>query len=1153
MKLTATRIIVVFILSFIVSGIAAQQVFFQEVAENTFSRVQKRGVVPAKYRTLKLDSTSFLHFVQTIPSENIIRSRGMAPVIAIPMPEGGTARFTVWESSVLDPQLAAKYPGIRTFTGQGIDDPTANIKLDWTPSGFHAMILSAVNGAVFIDPYSQGSATDYIAYHKRDYMKAGKFLELPLVRVPGLRNRPASPAEVMAGVCVGSQLRTYRLALAANGEYTAFHGGTVAKALAAQATTMNRVNGVYERELSIRMVIVANNDLLIFTNSNTDPYTNSNPNAIMLTQNQGRIDSVIGNANYDIGHVFSTGGGGVAGLGVVCISGYKAQGVTGTSSPTGDPFNIDYVAHEMGHQFGAEHPFNSAIDNCAGNGTITSNAEPGSGSTIMGYAGICGTDDLQTASDAFFHAISLNEISDYTINGPANSCAQITATGNTPPTVNAGANYVIPKSTPFILSGGGTDANGDVLTYSWEQVNTGGAFGSWDSPTGNAPIFRSFIPVAAPVRYFPKLATVISNATIIGELLPSYARILNFRLTARDNRANGGGVCFDEMNVTVNGTAGPFVVTYPNAAGITWLVNDFKTITWNPAGTAGAPISCSNVKIELSIDGGLTYPVIIAASTPNDGTEEIKVPANVSNSARIRVMGVGNIFYDISNANFSIQQSPTTEFVFNNPVPVSICAATSASTELKTSGLNGFSTAVNLSATGNPAGTTVTFSTNPVAPGSATNVTLNNIGSLPGGTYNVTVNGVAGTVSKSRIISFTINGGLAAPGQTAPVSNAAGVVTLPTFNWTAVSTATSYTLEIATASNFTPVLQTVSNITTIPYTLTTALAENTVYYWRVKAANSCGSGTVSASRVFKTGITSCNASTNIPVSISQDAASTITSTLVIPANQGAPVIDLNISGLKGTHEYISDLTFKLTSPAGTTVVLFDQVCSSEKNFDLSLDDEATVTTFPCPPVGGVIVKPTNPLSAFDGENSAGTWTLTIIDNYSGDGGVLNGWGLCFFKSTPLSTAPAWTQLCPPASGTSLTSNLTGATYQWQLNTGSGFVNIANNANYAGVNSATLQITNAVSAWSGYQYRCVVAGVNSTVFTLGFANYWVGAVSNLWGTAGNWSCNAIPDANTDVFINSGSVVITSNAICRSLAVNPGASVQVNTGFKITVVR
>jgi hypothetical protein len=356
----------------------------------------------------------------------------------------------------------------------------------------------------------------------------------------------------------------------------------------------------------------------------------------------------------------------------VCKNNVKASGVTGIDPPVGDPYDVDYVAHEVGHQFGANHTFNATTGDCSGQGDITANAEPGSGSTIMGYAGICEQNNLQSNTDPYFHALSFDEITTYINSGEGNNCGTSIATGNHPPVVNAGANYFIPKSTPFVLTGSATDVDGDALTYNWEQINTGAPSGDWNNPSGDAPIFRSFRPGPVPVRYFPKIDDVIKNTTTIGELLPSYGRTLNFRLTARDNRAGGGGICFGETSLTVNDQAGPFVVTSPNTDTV-WRTGTFKTITWDVARTNVPPVNSANVAIELSIDGGLTFPIQIRTNTPNDGSEEIIVPGNITQTARIRVKSIGNVFYDISNANFQIQASTQSEFIFNNPADVYSC------------------------------------------------------------------------------------------------------------------------------------------------------------------------------------------------------------------------------------------------------------------------------------------------------------------------------------------------------------------------------------------------------------------------------------------------------------------------------------------------
>ncbi len=1150
-----------FVLSAIGYSGLAQSTFFTDAPEPAFkTTTQKRAIIPTKYRTVKLNAAGLQSFLKLLPTEQKLTIRELAPVINLPMPDGTFARFRVWESSVMAPELAAANAGIKSFTGQGIDDPTATLKLDWTKFGLSAMILSSVTGAIFIDSYDKQTTTNYISYYKKDIQKKEKFSEIgPLIRSQSL-NRPGT-GNVLAGTTfVGTQLRTYRLAIACTHEYAIAATGlatpTVADALAKIVVTTNRVNGIYERELAIRMVLVASQANVIFTNAISDPFTGNDNANILIDESQQVIDNKIGNANYDIGHTFSTGGGGLAFLGVVCITGSKAGGITGLANPVGDGYDIDYVAHELGHQFGANHTFNSFSGFCSGNSSSLSNAEPGSGSTIMAYAGICSSDDLQSNSDAQFHALSFNEIINYSINNTGNNCAVISATGNNFPVVDAGLDYVIPKSTPFSLAGTATDANGDVLTFSWEQIDVGGPFGSWNSPSGNAPLFRSFIPTATPVRFFPKISDVINNVTTKGEILPTYARTMNFRLTARDNRAAGGGVCFDETAITVDATAGPFLVTFPNTSGITWLVNDFKTITWDPSGTTLAPISCSNVKIELSTDGGNTYPVIILANTPNDGTQEIQVPNNVTSTARIRITAVGNIFYDISNVNFSIQNPPTPDFVFNNPVPTAVCGSNNLSVNLNTASLAGFITPVNLSASGNPAGTSVSFGVSSLSPGDVTAVTLNNTGSLLSGTYNITITGVAGSINKTRIIPFVVSNTPVPPSTlNAPSYNAVGVPLLPSFNWSAVMGASFYKLEISTSNTFSSILQTINNITMLPVGLTIPLAENTIYYWRVTTSNDCTTSAPSYTGIFKTGIPPCKNSTDVPKSISASGTPLVLSNIVIPAANGVIINDLNVVGLTGTHSFVADLTVTLTSPAGTSVNLFEEVCLGSANFNINLDDEAILNNIPCPPTGNQTAKPANSLSIFDGENSTGTWTLKISDGFNNDGGALTGWGLSINNCTPLSTpisSMPWTQLCANSSATNLTANLTGEVYQWQVNTGGGFTNISNNSDYAGVTTGSLQITNAPSAWTGYQYRCVVDGSNGSVFTIGFTSIWNGSVSNAWENPANWNCNTIPDVNTDVIINNGTVLVNSNAFCRSIQVNPAASATVNSGFKLTVV-
>jgi hypothetical protein len=606
----------------------------------------ERWVRPLSARGLRLNRTALIELLAQAPLERSNEAQERQVIIPIPLPDGSTGRFRFVEAPIMEPGLTALFPELKTYYGQGLDDLTASVRFDLTPTGFHAMILSA-GTTVYIDPLARGNTEYHVSYFKNELRKPGWGFECQALKVAAASPAPPSTSPFVTG---GATLRTYRLALAATGEYTQFHGGTVAGALAAIVTSMNRVNGVYERDLAIRMILVANNSAVVYTNPATDPYSN-NSGTTMLGQNQANLDSVIGSANYDIGHVFSTGGGGVASLRSVCVNGSKARGVTGSSLPVGDGFDIDYVAHEMGHQFGGNHTFNGTTSACSGNRAASAAYETGSGSTIMAYAGICGAENLQPNSDTYFHVKSLEEMVAFS-SGTGGGCAVPTATGNSAPIVNAGASYTIPSQTPFALTATGIDANGDLLTYCWEQYDLGTA-----SPPltddGVRPILRSYNPSASPTRSFPRLSNLLANTTAVGETLPTTTRTLNFRVTARDNRAGGGGIQDGATQVFVRADAGPFVVTAPNTP-VNWQGGTTQTVSWNVANTSAAPISCATVKISLSLDGGLTFPTVLAASVPNTGGAVVNIP-NIANT-QARVEAVGNIFFDLSNTNFTITQ-----------------------------------------------------------------------------------------------------------------------------------------------------------------------------------------------------------------------------------------------------------------------------------------------------------------------------------------------------------------------------------------------------------------------------------------------------------------------------------------------------------------
>ena len=573
----------------------------------------------------------------------------------LPVGNSELEQFKVLNAPVMDPSLVSKFPEIKNYTLIGIDKAYIRAKIDFGPKGFHAMVLDPTSGAIFIEPYNLEENV-YMVFHKEHY---------PVPKQQFLCSTPQENTsnrieKSMAGDC---QFREYRLALACTGEYATFHGGTVPLALAAMNVTMNRVNGIYEQDAGITMILVPNNNLLVFLNASTDPYTNSNGSA-MLSQNQTTCDNIIGSANYDIGHVFSTGGGGVAYLNAPCNNSIKAGGVSGQGSPIGDPFDVDYVAHEIGHQFGASHTQNNSCNRSSAHAY-----EPGSASTIMGYAGIC-PPNVQSNSDPYFHATSISSFAGFVTNpSTGGSCDNILSTSNNPPTADAGMNYTIPISTAFKLTGIASDPDGDPVTYCWEQYDNQ-VSSQPPIPTSTVgPNFRTLLPKTSPIREFPENG--IPNAW---EVLPSVARTMNFKLTVRDYNSTYSYGCTDEddMQVTTITTAGPFSITSPNG-GETWDPGSTATVQWNVANTDIAPINCSNVDIMLSLDGGLNYDIMLASNVPNDGSHDVDVPYEVSTSARIKIRSIGHIFFDVSNNNFDIGSVPSSCISYTSTdVPVSI-------------------------------------------------------------------------------------------------------------------------------------------------------------------------------------------------------------------------------------------------------------------------------------------------------------------------------------------------------------------------------------------------------------------------------------------------------------------------------------------------
>lgn len=656
-----TKVLALSLLLFAVFGFG-QQNYWTKLNRNTSNELRPRWTTPKVFSLYQLDVEKIKNDLKNAPkrfsgNENL--------VIKFPDSDGNIRNYIVQEASVMEPELQAQFPEIRTYTGWEKGKPANSIRFSITPeTGVSAMYFDGWDVS-YLDSYTKDNAA-YILYKRKDLPKNDRLFECNVEDILDKNTNLNTAAK--APLVSDGFLRTYRLALSATGEYTTFHGGTVPLAMAAMVTTMNRVNGIYEKTISVTMVMIANNSSLIYVNAATDPFTNGNPNS-MITQNQNNTTSVIGAANYDIGHVFGTNSGGLAGLGVVCNTSNKARGVTGSGAPIGDPFDIDYVAHEIGHQFGANHTFRD----CGGNENNATAYEPGSGSTIMAYAGICGsTLNVQNLSSPYFHAASVVEMN--VVIKRATDCSVKTSNANGVPTADAGADYIIPKGTAFVLTGTGTDPNNDPITYLWEQYDNTNTTQPPVATATAGPIYRSFLPKVSPMRYFPTMTSILANNLVPKwEVTPSVARTLNFSLLVNDNKGTGNQAANDAMVVTVTND-GPFTVT-SQTTNTSYSAQNPITVTWNVAGTNTGTINTQNVTILLSKDNGANFNEVLAASVPNNGSAVVNLPNENVASARIMVKAVGNIYFAVNSSNFSIQQFLSTSestvktfAIYPNPV-----------------------------------------------------------------------------------------------------------------------------------------------------------------------------------------------------------------------------------------------------------------------------------------------------------------------------------------------------------------------------------------------------------------------------------------------------------------------------------------------------
>ena len=959
--------------------------YFVQGQQNYWSRISTtkksansslQNLKEGKYTVLSLDENSFKEELAGVKLRNSNKT-GEEKVVWFPDEKGSLIAFTVYEAPVLAPELSALYPQIKSYIGFGVKEQV-RVRFSVSENEVKHMMTFAGGRVVFMEKYAKNS-NEYISYTRGARTSVAEMNCTTKVPKPSKKTSYKALRDVN-----DRTLRTFELAVSTTGEYTVFHGGTVAGALAAINATVTRINEVYEIDLGMSFLVISETSSVIFTDPDTDPYESSGLNTAV----QNVLTTQIGEANYDVGHLFhlADNNGNAGCIGCVCDDGLKGSAFSATNSPTGDIFDIDYVSHELGHQFGANHTWSFDSE---GTGV---NMEPGSGTTIMGYAGITGPDDVQPNSDPYFHYASIDQITDYIF---TTSCADETPLANNPPVANAGNDYIIPTGTAFLLEGSATDPDGDNLTYTWEQADDG-IVGSFDFGPDNArgANFRSLPPSTNPNRYFPRLSRILSgnltqsNPSIneAWETVSNVGRDLNFALTVRDNATGGGQTSSDLVKITVENEAGPFSVTSQSGA-VNWTSGTVETITWDVARTNIAPINATEIDILFSINGGNTFPFVIAQNISNDGSHEFVVPGGIDTSnGRFMIRPSNNVFLAVNSGTINVTGS---DFVMNFPyVNDNVCQPDNLTVPFEYNTYNGFNQVTTFTTSGLPAGLNISFNpASATADATAVQMLISGTAAVTPGLYTFTVTGTGGGLTKNIDFDLIIAGDtLEEITLQSPADGATGVFFTDPFQWQEDLFAESYDIEIATDAGFSTIVES-ATVTGNTYTAS-SLMPSTTYFWRVKSRNECGESNFGAPFSFSTANINCKTfpSGDTPVLIPGEGTPTVIAEISI--TDDLPITDVNVF-LDISHTFISDLRIRLRSPLGTEVVLFALDCFENDNIVATFDDDGVAQQCMTNPAISGTVRPEQVLSAFNDESTEGVWQLIVEDTFDFDGGSIN--------------------------------------------------------------------------------------------------------------------------------------------------------------------
>ena len=812
-----------------------------EVSKSNFKQTTQ-AEIPAEAKAFKLDLATIKQVLSSTPKRGEVLPANSNVILNFPNSNGDLESFRIIEASVMAPELQAQFPNIRSYAGQGVENPSSTIRFSISDKkGITSMRRAEGMRVSFIEMFSNQDEV-YVAFDRSNTTKSDFACDTDEQFGQKMKGNVANASK---DADTGT-FHTFRLALSCTGEYGAgAGGGTEAGVMAEFNATMTRVNGIFENDFATTMIMIANESDIIHLDAGTDPYTGN-----LNGELQAHLTAVIGEANYDIGHVFSqAGNNGNAGcIGCICVDGQKGSAFTQSTVPTGVDFDVDFVAHEMGHQYGGNHTFTQ------GNEGTGANLEPGSGSTIMGYAGITGATDVQPHSDPYFHYFNIEQVTAHVASRTCDTEAVLT---QATPTANAGADYTIPSGTAFKLTGVGTVDGAGAITYCWEQSDIGGPGNTHPSSTDTSgPSFRSLNPTASPTRYFPNLPMVMGGSLGVAgtpgdwEVINTVSRDYTFRVTVRDNIAGGGQNKIDDMSVTVDDSNGAFTVTSQTAAS-NWDAGSSETITWNVAGTNAGAVNSPNVNILFTDDNGATFTTILA-NTPNDGSQSVVVPSITTSNGRVVVESATSIFYAVNSGAITIQAAEFAMVFANSSMDV--CVPNNAVYNFTYNTFLGYTGATTFTTTGEPAGSTVVFSVNPASTnGTAVTMTVSGITAAAVGQHNITVTGTGTPATVTFETQVTLNvydGTVAIPSLTIPADNAVGVASPYTLTWTIDSNAASYDVDVATDVAFATIVDT-GSVTTNQYN-PVGLSPITQYYWRVRAVNTCTTTGYSTVRNFTT-------------------------------------------------------------------------------------------------------------------------------------------------------------------------------------------------------------------------------------------------------------------------------------------------------------